>query len=143
MRNGRALLLAQNPGQPGTFVAPLPLQAGSGNGSDDLAVGDVNGDGRGDIVLAASGAVAVFYQNANGGFDPVVFLAAGTRVSGVALADLDGDGHTDIVVANAGNSPAGGAGGQASPYCGRQVRALSAARIPWLPTARDASRSVT
>jgi len=69
LRNGRALLLAQNPALPGTFLAPLTLQAGSGNGSDDLAVGDVDGDGRDDVVLAASTAVAVLYRNAGGGFD--------------------------------------------------------------------------
>lgn len=109
--NGRALLLAQNAALPGTFLAPVALLAGSGNGSDDLAVGDINGDGRTDIVLAAYNVVAVFYQNASGGFDPVVSLSAGMRVEGVALADLDGDGRTDIVAANAGNAPAGGTGG--------------------------------
>lgn len=107
--NGRALLLAQNPALPGTFLAPVSLL--TGKGSEDLAVGDLNGDGRSDVVLAANDVVAVFYQNAIGGFDPVVFLAAGIRVSGVALADLDGDGRTDIVATNAGNSPVGGTGG--------------------------------
>jgi len=109
--NGRALLLAQSIALPGTFLAPVPLLAGTGNGSEDVAVGDVNGDGRPDIVLAAYNVVAIFYQNAGGGFDPVVFLAAGLRVEGVALADLDGDGRTDIVAANAGNAPDGGTGG--------------------------------
>lgn len=109
--NGRALLLAQRAALPGTFLAPVPLLAGTGNGSEDVAVGDVNGDNRPDIVLAAYNVVAVFYQNAAGDFDPVVSLAAGLRVEGVALADLDGDGRTDIVAANAGNAPAGGTGG--------------------------------
>ena len=108
--NGRALLLAQDTALPGAFLQPLSLLAGSGRGSDDLAVGDVNGDGRSDIVLAAYDVVAVFYQSAGGGYDPVLTLAAGKRVSGVALTDLDGDGRTDIVVANAGNAPDGGTG---------------------------------
>ena len=108
--NGRALLLAQNATAPGTFLPATPLLAGSGNGSEDVAVGDVNGDGLIDIVLAAYNVVAIFYQNASGGFDPVTALAAGLRVEGVALADVDGDGRTDIVAANAGNAPAGGTG---------------------------------
>ena len=116
--NGRALLLEQSPSPPGTLLAPAWLLAHSG--SDDLAVADVNGDGRSDIVLAAYDKVAVLYQRSGGGFDPVVILPAGVRVSGVEVADLDGDGRTDIVAANAGNAPAGGTGG-ASVTVLRQV----------------------
>jgi hypothetical protein len=108
--NGRALLLKQDPALPGSFLSPVSLLLGAGHGSDDLAIGDVDGDGRDDIVLAAYDIVAVFYQNASGGFDPVQQLSAGKRVSGVALADLDGDTRTDIVVANAGNAPDGSLG---------------------------------
>jgi hypothetical protein len=111
--NGRALLLAQSATSPGTFLAPVSLLAGSGRGSEDLAVADINGDGHSDIVLAAYNAVAVFYQRAGGGFDPVVILDAGLVVSGVSVADLDGDGLADIVVANAGNANAG-VGGSSS-----------------------------
>lgn len=108
--NGRALILAQNPARPGELLAPVSL-GGVGHGSDDLAVGDVNGDNLVDVVLAAGDVVAVFYQQPGGGFAPVVTLSAGQRPNGVSLADLDGDGRTDIVVANAGNAPAGGTGG--------------------------------
>jgi len=108
--NGRALLLRQDPGSAGSFLAPLSLLVGAGHGSDDLAIGDVDGDGRDDIVLAAYDLVAVFYQNASGGFDSLQTLMAGKHVSGVALADLDGDTRTDIAVANAGNAPDGGLG---------------------------------
>jgi len=118
--NGRALLFAQDPAQSGMFLAPLSLLVGSGNGSEDLAVGDIDGDGLYDIVLAATNVVAVFYQNVPGGFDPAVFLATGIRFSGVSLADLDGNALTDIVAVNAGNAPAGGSGG-ASVTILRQV----------------------
>jgi len=107
--NGRALVLAQNPARPGELLAPVSLD-GIGHGSDDLAVGDVNGDSLVDVVLAAYDVVAIFYQQPGGGFAPVVTLAAGQRSSGVALADLDGDGSTDMAVANAGNAPSGGTG---------------------------------
>ena len=110
LANGRALLLAQNPASPDSFLSPVSLLVGAGHGSEDVAVGDVNGDGLSDVVLAAGDLVAVFYQKAAGGFSPVQTLNAGKHVSGVALADLDGDTHVDIAVANAGNAPDGGTG---------------------------------
>jgi hypothetical protein len=109
--NGRALLLPQNPALPGTFLAPVSLLIGSGRGSEDVAVADINGDGLADIALAASNAVAIFYQQAAGGFSNVAILPAGLVVRGVAVADVDGDGRMDIVAANAGNAPSGGTGG--------------------------------
>ena len=135
--NGRALLLQQNPGEPGTFLAPVSLLTGSGRGSTDVAVADLNGDGRTDIVLAAHDSIAVFYQRATGGFDPAILLAAGLNPQGVAVADVDGDDRADIVVANAGNAPAGGTGG-ASVTLLRQTSPgnFAAASIPVADGAR-------
>ncbi|MGD2141260.1 MAG: VCBS repeat-containing protein [Burkholderiales bacterium] len=135
--NGRALLLAQNPASPGSFLSPVSLQIGAGHGSEDVAVGDVNGDGLSDVVLAAGDVVAVFYRNAAGGFDPVQTLMAGKHVSGVALADLDRDTSIDIAVANAGNAPDGGTG-ESSVTIMRQVTAgsFTALNIPVADGAR-------
>ena len=109
--NASALLLQQNPAVPGTFLAPVFLPTGSGGGSDDVSVADINGDGRTDIALAAQDSIVVFYQKAGGGFEPAVVLGAGITTQGVAVADVDGDGRADLVVANAGNAPSGGSGG--------------------------------
>lgn len=111
LANGRALLLEQNAAPLGTLRPPLALAIGSGRGSEDVAVGDIDGDGRVDIVLAATDAVVILRQNGSGSFDPPTVLGAGLRPQGVAIADIDGDGRTDIVVANAGNAPTGGTGG--------------------------------
>jgi hypothetical protein len=109
--NGRALLLVQDAAPPPSLHAPLQIPIGAGLGSQAVAVGDLNGDGRDDIVLAASSAVAIVLRSGAGGFEPAQVVAAGVGPQDVALADLDGDGRIDIVVANAGNAPAGGTGG--------------------------------
>ena len=71
----------------------------------NLAVADLNADGRPDLVLAASignGGVEVRLTQAGGGFGPAVSYPTGPRYSprSVALADVDGDGHTDAIVTN-------------------------------------------
>jgi hypothetical protein len=109
--NARALLLPQNPAVPGSFLAPVALPTGSGGGSNDVSVADINGDGRTDIALAGQNSIVVFYQKALGGFEPAVVLGAGISTQGVAVADVNGDGRADLVAANAGYAPSGGTGG--------------------------------
>ncbi|HEX7139911.1 MAG TPA: VCBS repeat-containing protein, partial [Vicinamibacterales bacterium] len=122
--DAHAILFLNSTTSPGTFSAPVSLSLGVSRGSNDVTIHDMDGDGRGDIVMAVSDGVAILYDNGAGSFLSPVFVAAGINPQGVAVADVDGDGRPDIVVANAGYSFVGGFGG-ASVTVLRQVVAGS------------------
>ena len=68
-----------------------------------MAVGDVNGDGKADIVVANAGSntVSVLLGNGNGTFQAQQTFATGNGANfGGDWAMLNGDGKPDIVVAN-------------------------------------------
>ena len=67
----RALLLEQDPFSPGTLLKPAPLSVGSGQGSEDLAVADIDGDGLIDIVINDGPSVFLQSQIARGTFEPM------------------------------------------------------------------------
>ncbi|HEY4037468.1 MAG TPA: VCBS repeat-containing protein [Burkholderiaceae bacterium] len=109
--DAHAILFVQSATTPGTFAAPVSLSLGTNRGSNDVAIHDIDGDGRNDIALATSDSAAILYDNGSGGFLSPVFVTAGINPQGIAVADVDGDGRPDIVVANAGYAPFGGIGG--------------------------------
>jgi hypothetical protein len=69
-----------------------------------VATGDLNGDGKRDLVVAneESNSVSVLLGNGDGTLKPKVDYAAGTAPASVALADVNGDKKPDLVVANRG-----------------------------------------
>jgi hypothetical protein len=79
-----------------------------GSGPADLAVRDLDGDGRPEIVTANHGASSISILRNTGApglvssnsFAPRIDLVAGSGTRGVAVADFDGDGKPDIATAN-------------------------------------------
>ena len=106
---GNAIVLFQDPANPGQFLAPMKLPINA-NSAAAVAIGDLNGDGAPDIVAATfdangnNGAIYIFYQNAatRGTFLAAVTFPAGAQPQAVRIADVNGDGLPDIVVANLG-----------------------------------------
>src|SRR5438132_1247119 len=109
-------------------ASPIFLEArafgSGGNNASWMAVADVNGDGKPDLVVAnacgssstcSTGGVAVLIGNGDGTFQaPMNYASGGAFAYSVAVADVNGDGKPDVVVANncanSSNCPSGSVG---------------------------------
>ena len=93
-----------------SFSVPVSFSVG-GVGPRGLAVQDLDGDGKPEIVAANWGdsTISVLRNiGAAGGlttnsFAPAVVFATGANPQNMAIADLDGDGRPDLVTANTVN----------------------------------------
>jgi hypothetical protein len=111
----------------GTFLAPVNYFSG-GLQALAVAAGDLNGDGKLDVVVANScpddghgtcpaglGQIGVLLGNGDGTLQPVVgYYSGGGLPNAVAISDLNGDGHRDLVVDNS-CQPVAAAGGCSNP----------------------------
>jgi len=102
--SGNVMILLANPASPGSFLTPFNLSTGVYNTS--VAIADLNGDGKADIVAVGAdvsgnnGSAYVFYQSTPGTFSAPTVFPAGAQPQSVKVADLNADGLPDLVVAN-------------------------------------------
>jgi hypothetical protein len=103
----------------GTFRSAVSYGCGGAYAALSVAVADVNGDGRPDILVAnqyavndqATGSVGVLLGNGDGTFQTAVSYGSGdSATSFVTVGDVNADGKPDLVVANWGGSSGGSVG---------------------------------
>jgi trimeric autotransporter adhesin len=100
----RAVSVFLNTGS-GAFRAPVVYatgRPGDEHGAWSVAIGDLNGDGAGDLATANPGghSVSVLLNRGDGSFEPSVTYGLGREPDDVAIADLNGDGKPDVLTAN-------------------------------------------
>lgn len=91
----------------GVLSSPVPYDVQPRDLTNAIGIGDLNSDGRADIVAAFGGnrpssKIGVFLQNANGGLDAPLVFDAYDIPEAVEVADVNLDGRADVVVAHGG-----------------------------------------
>jgi hypothetical protein len=88
----------------GTFQSRVsyPTTNGIFIGPSAMTTGDLNGDGKVDLVISdqEDNSVSILLGNGDGSFQNPLEFATGTFAGGVAAADFNGDGRLDLAIAN-------------------------------------------
>lgn len=97
--SGDVSVFLQDAGVRGTFLPAVSLP--TGGAPFDVAVGDIDGDGADDLLIASfesAGSVFVAYQDllTPGQFGAPIRLPVSRPSTSVAIADINGDGRLDV-----------------------------------------------
>jgi FG-GAP-like repeat len=104
----------------GSFGAPTSV--GSVTRYPSITAGDVDGDGRLDLLVGDGGAnlFSIYRGHGDLTFDPPLNFGLPNQPAGVGIGDLDGDGHEDIMISTTDShvlvSFGTGGGGFQAPY---------------------------
>jgi Bacterial Ig-like domain (group 3)/FG-GAP-like repeat len=99
----------------GTFQPAVAYDSG-GYVAESVVVGDVNADGKPDLIVAnqcagsvncGNGTVGVLLGNGDGTFQPAVAYDSGRTTLSVAVGDVNADGKLDLLVVNFGQNTVG------------------------------------
>ena len=101
-----------NTGSSGTISFASKVDFTSGNAPKNVAIDDLDGDGKPDIAIASnnSGSISILRNTSTSGsltsssFASKVDFSTGSGPNDVAVGDIDGDGKPDIVAVNSGAS---------------------------------------
>jgi predicted outer membrane repeat protein len=96
--SNQLLIFTQN--TDGSLAAPIAYTAGTWSAS--MAIGDVNNDGRDDVVITdvSSNTISVFLQQTDGTLaNRTVYSTGGEGPVAIAVGDVNGDQLSDVVVA--------------------------------------------
>ena len=127
-----------SPGNSLSFLPAVSYDSG-GVAAVSAAAGDVNGDGKVDLVVGNTGSstVGVLLGNGDGTFQPAVTYDSGGGPTSVAVVDVNGDGKTDLVVANYESATVGVLLGNGDGTFQRAVSYASGGKLAWSVAVAD------
>ncbi|HET7675318.1 MAG TPA: FG-GAP-like repeat-containing protein, partial [Gammaproteobacteria bacterium] len=92
----------------GTFSPPAVYPLTSSESS--IVVGDVNGDGRNDVILKVYDGMIIMLQQSDGTLGSGTMAATRGDIGVPAIADINGDGRNDILFGESFDDPVNGNG---------------------------------